>query len=133
MARTQKKVRGELIDLFPLQFPDNSEAIFDLRRETLRLEIDELLEPDSIYLDRQRDRLQHEFLQLSQPIKVSGPGSQLTTMRKTYIDNRIAMELEGLNVDDSTPSVQFWRYIEAMERKFKAKNARNKPPTLEGM
>jgi len=84
----------------------------------LLLEIDDVIEANGSMAER-RASLNAELLEALRPPKLAGPGNVLEAVRRSYTNNKISLQLEGLPVDDLTPSFQFWEYITAIEEKYR--------------
>jgi hypothetical protein len=109
--------------LFPDQFPDGESDLFLVSLESMLLEADELLDPDNPRLQSRRESLKYDIQQLSLPAVMVGPGNALDSLRNSYIENRVSLELEGLNVSKNTSSVDYWQYIVVLSRRNKTKSS----------
>lgn len=84
-------------------------------------QIDELLRPDDETLVSEKESLLYEIRESLKPPRLTGKHSELVRVRQNYVDTKIALQLEHLPVDELTTSLAFWQYVEALERKYKAK------------
>ncbi len=121
MGGRKKKLYEELSEAFPDFFPDNEPEQVALQQRALLLRIDETLDPDNPALIDQRASLMYEIQESIKPPVLVGAESQLKAIRDNYVNNKIAMELEGLRIDDNTPSLNFWQYYKALDARYKPK------------
>lgn len=104
-------------------FPDDSEERMLLQQRALLLDIDSLLEPDDPGLEQRRADLADDIRQRLQPPVLVGKDNQLDRIRSSYVDNKIALQLENLPVDDATTSFAFWQYVTTMKARYERKTA----------
>jgi len=116
--------------LFPLNFPDSSEAQTEILKESLILELEELVNPDDRTLVRRKQALLDEIRQRNRPPKLTGPRNDLDSMRLSFRDNLIAMQLEGLPVSSLTPSYDYWGYMDALKRKYEKSTPKPMPTNV---
>ncbi|MFD2936314.1 hypothetical protein [Spirosoma flavum] len=121
MGPFKKKVFDELNEAFPLRFPDGEEERIILQQQALLIELDTTFFPDDPSLQSRIESFNLEIQERLKPAKLTGKGNQLEEIRSTYVANKIALQLEGLPVDDKTPSLQYWQYLTAIESKYKRK------------
>lgn len=121
MGRSKKKIFDELSEAFPDRFPDGEEERVILQQQAMLIELDTTFFPDDPSLPGRIDSFNLEIQERLKPAKLTGKGNQLDEIRSTYVANKIALQLEGLPVDDKTPSLQYWQYVTAMEAKYKRK------------
>lgn len=88
-------------------------------QQALLLEIDELLTPNDAGLSGRRASLTSAIQDTIKPPVLLGNDSQPERIRKSYVSNKIALQLEGLPVDDQTPALNFWQYVSALEEKYR--------------
>ncbi|RYC70861.1 hypothetical protein [Spirosoma sordidisoli] len=86
----------------------------------LLLQIDEVIDPDNPALADQRKSLVYEIQQSLKPPRFVGKNNDWERIRSNYVGNKIALQLEHLPVTDQTPSLDFWQYVDALEKKYKA-------------
>lgn len=105
--------------MLPERFPDGETERLSLIQRLLMQECDELLEPESEPVQQNRAVLNDELRERIRPPELSGKHSQLSAIRRGYVESKIALQLEGLPVSDATPALDFWQYVEAIESKYK--------------
>ncbi|QMW06371.1 hypothetical protein [Spirosoma foliorum] len=121
----KKKLYSELTQFDPERFPDMEEPNFILQQKALLIELDSLIDPDDPALAYQIDALNQEIQESIKPAQLTGPNNQLEIIRESYVSNKIAMQMEGLPVDDKTSTIAFWQYVKALEAKYKRNTPTN--------
>jgi hypothetical protein len=118
----KKKIYSELNEAFPDHFSDGVREQESLQARIMILELDELIDPENPTLDDRRRSINREIQETIKPPILTGKKNQLDQIRKNYVDNKIALQLEGLPVDDQTPALQFWEYLIALDARYRRKN-----------
>ncbi|GAB3278281.1 hypothetical protein GCM10027347_52570 [Larkinella harenae] len=93
------------------------------------IRIDLIVDPENPLLELRQQNFTQELAESAQPpvLEHKHPGNALDAMRSGYRKNRVAMELEGLTVNDTTSTYDYWSYYDALEQK--CKNNRNEGRT----